>query len=443
MIINFSIENFGPIRDKQTLSFEAKKYNDLEDYYIAEPIKGVRLLKLAFLYGANASGKTTMLKGLKFLRDIVLDPFEKKNEKFDFKPFLFDDICHKVNSAIEINFIHKAKKYIYKVIFNRDFIANEILLVYNPNKSTVFTRSTDHHNQLTSILFGSKIKIHKDVINSLTNNTLWNNTVLGGFLKTNVDIIELKEVVEWFESVLMPMISPRTDLDSFVTRNIDGNTIKKENVVEVLRKADLNIEDIVIEEQEEEIPDSLLKFLGSNVKDEDERKKLSSVKETGKITSVNLEFIHNLNGKRFTLPFEDQSQGTQRLYGLAGIMDLLVRRNSIISIDELESSLHPDLYVHFVLMHLANSTNSQLIATTHNREILKNRDIFRNDCIWFADKTDEGNTLIYSLEDFDSKTIRDTSSVYNAYSIGKLGGVPELGDYYLDFKYSDDNDNQE
>ena len=67
-------------------------------------------------------------------------------------------------------------------------------------------------------------------------------------------------------------------------------------------------------------------------------------------------------------------------------------------------------------MHLVNSSKSQLIATTHNREILKNRDIFRDDCIWFADKTEEGNTEIYSLEDFDTKTIRNSSNVYNAYS---------------------------
>ena len=119
-------------------------------------------------------------------------------------------------------------------------------------------------------------------------------------------------------------------------------------------------------------------------------------------------------------------------------MDLLVRERIIMPIDELESSLHPDLYIHFVLMHLVNSRNSQIIATTHNREILKNKDIFRNDSIWFADKSEGANTTTYSLEDFDSKTIRETSSVYNAYSIGKLGGVPELGDYYLDFKYEVD-----
>lgn len=440
MIISFSLENFGPIRERQIISFEAKKYDDLESYFIVEPIKGLRLLKLVFLYGSNASGKTTILKGIEFLRDIILEPFEKKNEKFDFKPFMFDEKSRKTNSSIEISFISNSKKYVYSVVFNNTYIAYEELLVYNPHKSLVFNRTTDESKQLSSLSFGSKIKVGKEALSTLTNNTLWNNTVLGGYLKTNIDIKELKDVIEWFEDVLKPMVSPRTDLDSFVTRNINHDIIKKENVVEILRKADLNIDDILIEEKETEIPDGLIEFLESKVTSDDERKKISSLKERGKVTAVNLEFVHSVNGKNYKLSFEDQSQGTQRFYGLSGILDLLVRENSVVPIDELETSLHPDLYVHFVLMHLVNAQNSQLIATTHNRDLLKNKDIFRNDSVWFADKTDDGNTLIYSLEDFDSKTIRDTSSVYNAYSIGKLGGVPELGDYYLDFKYNRDGD---
>ena len=81
---------------------------------------------------------------------------------------------------------------------------------------------------------------------------------------------------------------------------------------------------------------------------------------------------------------------------------------------------------------MVNSKKSQIIATTHNREILNNKDIFRNDAIWFTDKTETCSTELYSLSDFDSSIIRDTSNVYNAYKIGKLGGVPNLGDYYID-----------
>ncbi|WP_445750259.1 AAA family ATPase [Polaribacter sp.] len=78
MIINFSVQNFGSIKDKQTLSFEADKSTHLEDAYIVN-FGGQRILKLALIYGANASGKTTILKALDFLRDIVLEPERKKN----------------------------------------------------------------------------------------------------------------------------------------------------------------------------------------------------------------------------------------------------------------------------------------------------------------------------------------------------------------------------
>ena len=82
MIINFTVENFGSIKEKQTLSFMANKSEHLEDYYIIEPIKGLRLNKLALIYGANASGKTTVLKALDFLQDICTNPFDRKTEIF-------------------------------------------------------------------------------------------------------------------------------------------------------------------------------------------------------------------------------------------------------------------------------------------------------------------------------------------------------------------------
>jgi AAA15 family ATPase/GTPase len=110
----------------------------------------------------------------------------------------------------------------------------------------------------------------------------------------------------------------------------------------------------------------------------------------------------------------------------------LINSSTAFSIDELEASLHPELYVHFLLSFLINSKKSQIIATTHNREILINKDIFRNDAIWFTDKSETSATELYSLADFDSSVVRDTSNIFNAYKTGKLGGAPNLGDYYID-----------
>ena len=147
---------------------------------------------------------------------------------------------------------------------------------------------------------------------------------------------------------------------------------------------------------------------------------------------INIALEYTVGKMTYSIPFEFESQGTKSYYSFSGLLSMLIKDSIIFPIDELESSLHPDLFTHFILSFLVNSKHSQIIATTHNREMLTNKDIFRNDVIWFTDKDKLRATELYALSDFDSKTIRDTSNVYNAYKIGKLGGVPNLGDYYVD-----------
>jgi len=431
MIINFNIKNFGSIKSQQTLSFEAEKTKYLEDFYINK-INNLRLLKIALIYGANASGKTTILKALDFLRELVLEPAEKKTEKLDFKPFLFDISTPKENTVLSIDFLQNEIRYFYEVEFNHKAIVKEVLKFSNPNKSTVFTRTTDFKNQFTEIKFGGKIKVEKTALKTLEANTLWNNTVLGGYLKTNIEIKELKEASDWFKDYLHSLIYPKSDLAMFITSLIDDNKIKKENVVTILKKADLNISDILIEEKEEDIPEGLLEFIekSSNIPDEE----LKKIKSKKKITTVQLDLEHFVDGKKYTLPFELESEGTKRYYSFAGLLNLLIKEPNAFPIDELGSSLHPDLYQYFLLSFLANSTNSQIIATTHNREILNDKDMIRDDAIWITDKSKNASTELYSFADFDTTVIRDTTNRLNAYKSGKLGGIPNVGDYYLDLE---------
>jgi AAA15 family ATPase/GTPase len=430
MIVNFSVQNFGSIKDKQTLSFEADKSNHLEDHYIINANGGLRLLKLALIYGANASGKTTILKAMEFLRCLVLEPAEKKTDNLEFSPFLFDSETPKQNSIISIDFIQNDVRYFYEIELNKNAISREELNFFNPNKANVFNRTTDINKQYTEITFGSKIKKDKTIEKNLEANTLWNNSVLGGFLKTNINIKELKEAVDWFKNYLRPLIYTKTQLEGFVTSKIDKGEVSKLDVINILKKADFNISDIVIQEEEKEIPDGLIDFLKRQLKDSSNDVK--KLEDKGKITSVNIEFEHTVNHVAYTLPIEMESQGTRRFYGFAGLLSLLIKNSLAFSIDELEASLHPELYIHFLLSFLINSKKSQIIATTHNREILNNKDIFRNDAIWFTDKSETCATELYSLSDFDSSVIRDTSNIFNAYKTGKLGGTPNLGDYYID-----------
>ena len=363
---------------------------------------GKRLLKLALIYGANASGKTTILKALDFLRDLVVNPKEKKTDILDFSPYLFDANTPKQPTELTIEFVYEGGCYHYEVAFMRQAVISEALYIDIFEKILVYSRTTDIEEQLTKISFGNRITLDKNAQQVLELNTLWNNTVLGGFLKTNVNLETFKQVVDWFRNYLKPIIAPRTLLGRYVTDKIDEKEIAKEEVLEILKKADFNISDIIIERRKDPIKG---------------------------INRINLFSEHMVNNISYKLPMDKESEGTKRFYCFAGLLVLLIKTPTIFLIDELESSLHPDLYTHFLLSFLQNAKQSQLIATTHNRELLADRDIFRDDVIWFTDKSKDCATELYSLADFDTSTIKN---ILNAYKIGKFSGVPRLSDTFID-----------
>lgn len=429
MILDFSIQNFNSVKEKQTLSFIADRSTHLEDYYIISVGK-YRILKLNLLYGANASGKTNILKALDFLRDLIIDPAEKKTDIIDFEPFLLDSNSPQENSYLCINFLQDKIRYFYEVTFNQKCIISEGLYYY-PQKVNVFRRTTDIEKQLAKITFNTSLNVDTVVVKTLESNTLWNNTVLGGALKTNIDQQQVKNATDWFTNYLMPVITPRTELDNYIKRKIRNSDVNKNLLIEILRKADFDISDILLKEEEHNIPEGFLEFLE---KSEDvSKEKIKELKNAGKLKSVNIRLEHTVEGKKYNnIPLELESLGTQRYFGLGGILITLIKKAGCIPIDELEASLHPDLFIHFILSFLVNSKQSQLIATTHNREILNNREIFRNDAIWFTNKSKTSTTELYSLSDFDSSLIRDTRNILNAYKVGKFGAIPNLGDYYID-----------
>ena len=397
MIVNFSIQNFGSIKDKQTLSFEADASNHLENTYVVHTA-GKRLLKLALIYGANASGKTTILKALDFLRDLVVNPKEKKTDILHFDPFLFDAQTPLQPTELSIEFVHEEVCYQYEIAFTSQAIISETLYIDTFEKVLVYNRTTDIEEQLTKISFGDKITIDKNALQVLELNTLWNNTALGGFLKTNINLEEFRRVADWFQNYLKPIIAPQTQLGTYITKKISKEEVSKKEIVSILKKADFNISDIIIQENERQ---------------------------------PNLFLEHTIDNISYNLPINAESEGTKRFYGFAGLLTLLIKTPTIFPIDELESSLHPDLYTHFLLSFLQNAQQSQLIATTHNRELLGDSDIFREDVIWFTDKGEDCATQLYSLADFDTSTIKN---ILSAYKIGKFSGVPRLSDTFIDLE---------
>lgn len=431
MIINFSVQNFGSIKDKQTLSFEADKSTHLEDYYVVKVAENLRLLKVALIFGANASGKTTVLKALDFLGELVEKPLNNKNEKIEFNPFLFDPETPQQNTRFELEFFQNGVKYTYEIDFNQKAIVREQLLSFNPKKSLVFERTTNQEKQLTEIKFGQKVRISKQEARILELNTLWNNTVLGGYLKTNLEQHELQETSDWFKKIGEGLVTPKQSitLNDFIGENIIEGEFDKNIVLDILRKADFQISDISFEEEYDN---------NSSIVGIVPRPKPGNMHETDEWAldmGGKLHLKHTVNERSYLLPIELESEGTKRYYIFAGLLNQLLNSPTILLIDELEASLHPDLYQHFLLTFLVNAKQSQIIATTHNREILDDKNLFRFDAIWFTDKPKNGATELYSLADFDSSVVRkDTGSVLNAYKAGRLGATPNFGDYYINLE---------
>ena len=440
MILNFSIQNFGSIKDKQTLSFEADKSDHLEEAYVTR-CGGRRILKLALLYGANASGKTTVLKALDFLRELVVEPKSKKTERLDFEPYLFDPDTPKQPTVLSIEFIRNEVRYAYRVEFTQEaVVAEELYAYYTPNKARIYQRTTDLERQFVEIKFGSKMTKSKAVKQSLTANTLWNNTVLGGYLKTNVDSKELQEVADWFKLYLKRMVQPQTSFEDLIFFQMEDGEILSSDMIPILQQADLHISDIVIQSREivgrQEVEDflSLINDHHSVMSKGD----VIELREEAKAVIKKVMLEHTVNGEKYQLPLAEESRGTKRYYDFAGLLALFIKDPRAMLIDELETSLHPDLYRHFIVSYLLNTKDSQILATTHNRELLDDRDLFRNDAIWFTDKSNADATELYSLADFDRSVIGKKTNVLNAYKSGKLSGTPILGDTHIDLNHGRD-----
>ena len=440
MILNFSIQNFGSIKDKQTLSFEADKSDHLEEAYVTR-CGGRRILKLALLYGANASGKTTVLKALDFLRQLVIDPKSKKTDRLKFEPYLFDPDTPKQPTVLSIEFIRNEVRYAYRVEFTQEaVVAEELYAYYTPNKARIYQRTTDLERQFVEIKFGSKMTRSKAVKQSLTANTLWNNTVLGGYLKTNVDSKELQEVVDWFKLYLKRMVQPQTSFEDLIFFQMEDGEILSSDMIPILQQADLHISDIVIQSREivgrQEVEDflSLINDHHSVMSKGD----VIELREEAKAVIKKVMLEHTVNGEKYQLPLAEESRGTKRYYEFAGLLALFIKDPRAMLIDELETSLHPDLYRHFIVSYLLNTKDSQILATTHNRELLDDRDLFRNDAIWFTDKSNADATELYSLADFDRSVIGKKTNVLNAYKSGKLSGTPILGDTHIDLNHGRD-----
>ena len=164
MILEFKIRNFLSFKDEVTLSFEATSDITLEDYYVAEPVPGVRILKMMMIYGPNASGKSNLLKAFGFLWSFIRRIPTERDRTTHFIPFRFDTTINEPGSFELIFYIDKTKHKYFLELTSETVLTERLFYYPGTQPALIFDRQFDSDHQLSVVKFGSKIKSISPII---------------------------------------------------------------------------------------------------------------------------------------------------------------------------------------------------------------------------------------------------------------------------------------
>lgn len=430
MIAEFKIRNFYSLRDEQTLSFIPTNDDTSRDIYTEEVADGVSLLKIGFIYGSNASGKTNILKALDFFSQFMVNDGLNKGDEIGVVPFLLDDVSDKERTQFEMSFYLNREKYKLNLVLDNKVIYEETLQVYSSVQPTLlYKRTYNPEKDATDIVFGGKVGLVKKSREAIEGNTFNKRTVIAAFGMSNVEKSRLNLVYDFFSQKIAPIMYPQSSLMGFtkrrITRDRDGRL--KRFILHFLKASDFNISDIAIHEEEVSItPEMELVIKNTSAMPE---KAKEEILKKGTLHSDEMFFVHHTSNGDKELDEELESRGTKRYMGLATILYDLLVHGVILPIDEIESSIHYELLSYIIKVFLVNSKRSgQLIISTHDINLL-DEDYIRRDVIWFTDKNDCGETQLIRLS---SLGLHKTLSVYNAYRQEKLVNLPFLDSIYMD-----------
>lgn len=402
MIAEIKFKNMFSFRDETVLSFEADKSKDLESYHVVELAPDVKLLKLAVIYGANASGKSNIIKVCDFIRSFITCTPLNKAELIKIVPFLLNRTSKEQASEFSVSFYamngDKAIRYVYSVLLETTHIVWETLIYYlSQQPATVFERSME--NNVSSIKFGQKVKISTAAKEEITLKCLPNMSVFAAYMQVNTNIAEMETALQYLTKQMMPAIVPTSSLSRYAEEAIKKETAK-EYILRYLQEADFNISNISSKEQE-------------------------TKKGVVNYTMYQHKVSSGLGGNDYyEFPELYESDGTIRTFGLASQIQNSIGSNAFLAVDEIESSLHPKLIEYMIERFLKESKQAQLLLTTHYDGLLGEEDLLRKDNIWFAEKNTDGASVLYPLTDF--KGLNRISSLQKAYKFGKFGAVPNL-----------------
>jgi len=425
MILEFKIRNFLSIKDEITFSFEATADSTLEDYYVTEIVPGVRVLKMAMVYGANASGKSNFLEAFDYVKRTIREIPKDKDEETAFVPFKFGDEKDQPGS-FELTFYVGKSKHKYYLELDSSNIYRERLIYYPKTQpAVIFDRHFNSDNMTSVIEYGPKVKISDQAKEAVLLKTLKNTSVFAAYKQVNLAIKEIDIPLGWFNDQYFSLIDPNSSLTDYSQSFIKSDETLKQLALNFLRKADFNISNISIEEEIQPIPEDFIKYVEvtNSIPENEKNKLLNEKKFHFENTYFEHEIIRKNKVEHYKLHEKFQSKGTMRLYGLSAPFFRVIEKDAFIPIDEISSSLHPLLVTLFLKEFLSKSKQAQLVFTTHNISLLMDKELLRKDAIWFTEKGEDGSTSLFSLADFN---IRKELSFFNAYKQGKFGAIPKL-----------------
>ena len=429
MIAEFKIRNFYSLRDEQTLSFIPTSDDTSRDIYTEEVADGVSLLKIGYIYGSNASGKTNILKALDFFSQFMVNDGLNKGDEIGVVPFLLDDVSGKERTQFEMSFYLNREKYKLNLVLDNKVIYEETLQVYSTVQPTLlYKRTYNAEKDATDIVFGGKVGLVKKSREAIEGNTFNKRTVIAAFGKSNVEKSRLNLVYDFFSQRIAPIMYPQSSLMGFTQRRIsrDRDGRLKKFILHFLKASDFNISDIAIHEEEVSITPEM-ELVIKNTSGMPEKAKEEILKK-GTLHSDEMFFVHHTCNGDKELDEELESRGTKRYMGLATILYDLLVHGVILPIDEIETSIHYELLSYFIKVFLVNSKRGgQLIVSTHDINLL-DEDYIRRDVIWFTDKNDCGETQLIRLSTLG---LHKTLSVYNAYRQEKLVNLHFLDSIFM------------
>ncbi|MBF0455993.1 MAG: ATP-binding protein [Magnetococcales bacterium] len=417
MLIEFSVSNYLSFCERQTLTMAASgSYRELADNTFSTDVpKMPKLLRSTIIHGANASGKSNLIRAALFMWDFVLNSAKgQEGDAIDLFPFLLNTRNANEPSIFEMIFVEEGVRYQYGFAATRERVHHEWLIAYPKNRpQRWFERYYDAStNQESWTLHKKFLPGNREVWKDATrNNALFLSTAI------QLNSLPLRPVFDWFDKRLR-IFRPHSEISQDYSATLCQDASGRLEVLKFLNQADLDIEDIKLETR-------ALGDLGMEDLPEEVRSALVKEMSSQEVLEVRLERSMADTGLPVLLPWESESRGTQKLFALAWPWINLLRQGRVLFMDEMDTSLHHHL-VRFLIGMIndpkLNTTCAQLISTTHDTALLDN-EIFRRDQFWMVEKSGDRCSELYPVSDFD---VEKGEPLQKRYLDGHYGGLPAL-----------------